>query len=146
MVWKKSIIPYQELLGNYDPLWQVGAYRQHYTIPRAIRELWRVALKLNLPLHYTIPRAIRELWLARYNTDKDMDYTIPRAIRELWRVSLKLNLPLHYTIPRAIRELWPDQHRFDLHRYYTIPRAIRELWLSGLPPPDTASLYHTKSY
>ncbi len=34
-----AIIPYQELLGNYDALPKHRAMRFDYTIPRAIREL-----------------------------------------------------------------------------------------------------------
>ena len=33
------IIPYQELLGNYDGLAELGSSARNYTIPRAIREL-----------------------------------------------------------------------------------------------------------
>ena len=33
------IIPYQELLGNYDVSLIVGSNGLYYTIPRAIREL-----------------------------------------------------------------------------------------------------------
>ena len=35
----QEIIPYQELLGNYDALPKHRAMRFDYTIPRAIREL-----------------------------------------------------------------------------------------------------------
>ena len=35
------IIPYQELLGNYDINLYNRDYYRDYTIPRAIRELWR---------------------------------------------------------------------------------------------------------
>ena len=34
-----DIIPYQELLGNYDRPCKVGVELLDYTIPRAIREL-----------------------------------------------------------------------------------------------------------
>ena len=34
-----SIIPYQELLGNYDQMYPYAALNRYYTIPRAIREL-----------------------------------------------------------------------------------------------------------
>ena len=36
---KRRIIPYQELLGNYDRPCKVGVELLDYTIPRAIREL-----------------------------------------------------------------------------------------------------------
>ena len=39
MVSRSSIIPYQELLGNYDITTYVSCAKHYYTIPRAIREL-----------------------------------------------------------------------------------------------------------
>ena len=39
-----AIIPYQELLGNYDFFHRCKLFAQYYTIPRAIRELWPFAL------------------------------------------------------------------------------------------------------
>ena len=36
---QSAIIPYQELLGNYDRLLVVILCALYYTIPRAIREL-----------------------------------------------------------------------------------------------------------
>ena len=35
----RAIIPYQELLGNYDLFYVLAHVQRHYTIPRAIREL-----------------------------------------------------------------------------------------------------------
>ena len=36
---QSKIIPYQELLGNYDVTSQFALSQVNYTIPRAIREL-----------------------------------------------------------------------------------------------------------
>ena len=122
------IIPYQELLGNYDPnvkLWQL---KDNYTIPRAIRELWRSGRVYLSKNYYTIPRAIRELWHSSFAAFFCVHYTIPRAIRELWRKSAPSFDWLHYTIPRAIRELWLLTPAMVVVIDYTIPRAIRELW------------------
>ena len=103
----------------------------YYTIPRAIRELWRRASDGVVRVHYTIPRAIRELWLRGANPQRFFHYTIPRAIRELWRANVEPEEVVNYTIPRAIRELWPVYHDPERHCNYTIPRAIRELWLTN---------------
>ena len=105
--WMLCIIPYQELLGNYDRQISRSCTGANYTIPRAIRELWRVPLKFKLTLHYTIPRAIRELWLGDVVLADLHNYTIPRAIRELWLTDRPMCYHSNYTIPRAIRELWP---------------------------------------
>ena len=59
------IIPYQELLGNYDLVNVLHIQNGDYTIPRAIRELWRIDCDLRVLHDYTIPRAIRELWPVR---------------------------------------------------------------------------------
>ena len=103
-------------------------HRWHYTIPRAIRELWPDCATVGSIWYYTIPRAIRELWQNAYTLVSVVDYTIPRAIRELWQTWIREASKRNYTIPRAIRELWHFERQQVGFSYYTIPRAIRELW------------------
>ena len=59
--YNKLIIPYQELLGNYDLLDTLG--RILFIIPyqELLGNYDRFKSQRGRPLYYTIPRAIREL-------------------------------------------------------------------------------------
>ena len=52
------IIPYQELLGNYNPSGYLCIDPQNYTIPRTVRELQRRRRSSGIGRHYTIPRTV----------------------------------------------------------------------------------------
>ncbi len=54
-----KIIPYQELLGNYNNATGWPLYDPHYTIPRTVRELQQYMDQLSDSKYYTIPRTVR---------------------------------------------------------------------------------------
>ena len=101
------IIPYQELLGNYDDYTQ-------YIKPELIIPYQELLGNYDVFDAITKDKPIipyQEL-LGNYDwfwlfSDMGRDYTIPRAIRELWLPVSKGGTTTDYTIPRAIRELWP---------------------------------------
>ena len=124
------IIPYQELLGNYNSLppaprcgqiipYQelLGNYNRHVGIrhPRPIIPYQELLGNYNWPRclfpvwpNYTIPRTVRELQRRVNCTMRRAYYTIPRTVRELQPIFPRRVWTLHYTIPRTVRELQPE--------------------------------------
>ena len=58
---RSSIIPYQELPGNYNKMSSTIMTMLHYTIPRNTRELQQLVPQVRTRGNYTIPRTTREL-------------------------------------------------------------------------------------
>ena len=144
---KCRIIPYQELLGNYDSCRKVR--KGTCIIPyQELLGNYDLPCKLSsFILNYTIPRAIRELWLSMRTCLKQVYYTIPRAIRELWRgrhvYSQRCGIiPYQELLGNYDSSPWGNPYKSD----YTIPRAIRELWRSSQSQRRCWRLYYTKSY
>ena len=80
-----TIIPYQELPGNYNLVILRRGDAQHYTIPRTTRELQLKCKNIIGSKDYTIPRTTRELQPGGYAVVTLYNYTIPRTTRELQR-------------------------------------------------------------
>ena len=78
-----TIIPYQELPGNYNEYFFIPFIAGDYTIPRTTRELQLVIIHDNAVIYYTIPRTTRELQLQNGVRLRLAYYTIPRTTREL---------------------------------------------------------------
>ena len=65
--------------------------------------------------HYTIPRTVRELQHCDPERENSLDYTIPRTVRELQRNPTACNGHFYYTIPRTVREL-QESNLFKINR------------------------------
>ena len=102
------IIPYQELLGNYNPQgrgWTCGPiipYQEllgNYNWGCIFQAAGAIIPYQELLGNYNWPRCLFPVW---------PNYTIPRTVRELQR---RVNCTMrraYYTIPRTVRELQPE--------------------------------------
>ena len=117
------IIPYQELLGNYNHRKALIKRSKDYTIPRTVRGTTTCRCSFSAAADYTIPRTVRELHLL-YHTKNCWGTTKSHAQR--MRVAIIPYQELlgnynscarernrgHYTIPRTVRELQPATRYF----------------------------------
>ena len=144
-----SIIPYQELPGNYNVSTPLPTASAYYTIPRTTRELQHADESDYLKVYYTIPRTTRELQpipqigqflpIIPYQ-ELPGNYNWPASSRACSPIIPYQELPgnynavrhpdtivTNYTIPRTTRELQLLCWTLDTSKYYTIPRTTREL-------------------
>ena len=140
------IIPYQELLGNYDAFEEPAAHLLIIPYQELLGNYDRFPVLIGKPEIIPYQELLGNYDGTHNAHDGAQNYTIPRAIRELWPQVRVERSDGHYTIPRAIRELWQYIFSFFKKWHYTIPRAIRELWLCPVLPDVQPPLYHTKSY
>ena len=140
------IIPYQELPGNYN-------FSSQHPSKSFIIPYQELPGNYNKRSHgwsgsWIIP--YQEL-PGNYNNAQRTahrlgDYTIPRTTRELQRTMRATARCPYYTIPRTTRELQLYQLLKEAFRDYTIPRTTRELQPNFRFPTGKHVLYHTKNY
>ena len=120
---KGTVLPYQELLGNYNSK----------------------VVRLQTLLSFTIPRTARELQLRLRSPHHGVGFTIPRTARELQQVVDTSRSEAGFTIPRTARELQLDRKGVIDLESFTIPRTARELQPKDRTRSHDSAFYHTKN-
>ena len=99
------VLPYQELLGNYNCCPQGYGMTKSFTIPRTARELQPFVMTILTLKGFTIPRTARELQPESCWPFEPIRFTIPRTARELQQLYEGFHWLFRFTIPRTAREL-----------------------------------------
>ena len=102
---RNMVLPYQELLGNYNELFPVFPAQTVLPYQELLGNYNLTYDPVNVPVGFTIPRTARELQHLAKAFLFDKGFTIPRTARELQRKKMTVETMLCFTIPRTAKRL-----------------------------------------